>query len=225
MHRPRLMKASCVRETYFLCSRHPTRIRPMTRPISNSASWSNGGSGSVAVSAMPMPMPFSLASQLAGLAARLEDPRYLRLADYARACCEYWAGSIRQAYAHLEEVDPLHQPMMIEWLPFSDHPQVAAACYQGWALVSAWRLSPSRGAGRGGDSSRRKLKSSWFTCHGLDVCRCRLSPARACSSGHSACAACLRTHRYAGFAPVADVVAEPFGLGEVHCRVIVRGLR
>jgi len=77
---------------------------------------------------------FSLASQLAGLAARLEDPRYLRLADYARASCEYWAGSIRQAYAHLEEVDPLHQPMMIEWLPFSDHPQVAAACYQGWAL-------------------------------------------------------------------------------------------
>ncbi|TDO13968.1 AAA family ATPase [Halomonas ventosae] len=77
---------------------------------------------------------FSLASRLAGLAERLEDPRYRRLADFARACCEYWAGRISQAYDHLEEIDPLNVPMMIEWLPFSDHPQVAAACFQGWTL-------------------------------------------------------------------------------------------
>jgi DNA-binding SARP family transcriptional activator/tetratricopeptide (TPR) repeat protein len=77
---------------------------------------------------------FSLASRLADLAAQLEDPRYRRLADYARANCEYWAGRIGQAYDHLEEIDPLRVPMMIEWLPFSDHPQVAAACFQGWAL-------------------------------------------------------------------------------------------
>ncbi|MFC3285156.1 AAA family ATPase [Litchfieldella rifensis] len=77
---------------------------------------------------------FTLASKLADLAARLDDPRYRRLADYARANCEYWAGRIRQAYDHLEEIDPLNQPMLIEWLPFSDHPQVAAACFQGWAL-------------------------------------------------------------------------------------------
>ncbi|MDI5985252.1 AAA family ATPase [Halomonas sp. M4R5S39] len=77
---------------------------------------------------------FSLASRLADLAAQLDDPRYRRLADYARASCEYWAGRIGQAYDHLEEIDPLNAPMMIEWLPFSDHPQVAAACFQGWAL-------------------------------------------------------------------------------------------
>lgn len=77
---------------------------------------------------------FALASRLAGLADRLEDPRYRRLADFARASCEYWAGRISQAYDHLEEIDPLNAPMMIEWLPFSDHPQVAAACFQGWAL-------------------------------------------------------------------------------------------
>ncbi|WP_148253873.1 AAA family ATPase [Aidingimonas lacisalsi] len=77
---------------------------------------------------------FTLASKLSDLAAHLEDPRYRRLADYARANCEYWAGRIRQAYDHLEEIDPLNQPMLIEWLPFSDHPQVAAACFQGWAL-------------------------------------------------------------------------------------------
>lgn len=77
---------------------------------------------------------FSLASRLAGLADRLEDPRYRRLADFARASCEYWAGRISQAYDHLEEIDPLNASMMIEWLPFSDHPQVAAACFQGWAL-------------------------------------------------------------------------------------------
>ena len=77
---------------------------------------------------------FSLASRLAGLADRLEDPRYRRLADFSRASCEYWAGRISQAYDHLEEIDPLNVPMMIEWLPFSDHPQVAAACFQGWAL-------------------------------------------------------------------------------------------
>ncbi|MBH8578664.1 AAA family ATPase [Bisbaumannia pacifica] len=77
---------------------------------------------------------FSLAAKLATLADELEDPRYRRLADYARAHCEYWAGRIRQAYDHLEEIDPLNAPMLIEWLPFSDHPQVAAACFQGWAL-------------------------------------------------------------------------------------------
>ncbi|MES3674712.1 AAA family ATPase [Halomonas elongata] len=77
---------------------------------------------------------FMLASRLADLAGQLEDPRYRRLADFARACCEYWAGRIEQAYEHLEEIDPLNSPMMIEWLPFSDHPQVAAACFQGWAL-------------------------------------------------------------------------------------------
>ncbi|SFU30766.1 AAA ATPase domain-containing protein [Halomonas korlensis] len=77
---------------------------------------------------------FSLASRLADQAGRLEDPRYRRLADYARASCEYWAGRIGQAYDHLEEIDPLNSPMMIEWLPFSDHPQIAAACFQGWAL-------------------------------------------------------------------------------------------
>ncbi|WP_459874506.1 AAA family ATPase [Halomonas shantousis] len=75
---------------------------------------------------------FSLASRLASLADQLADPRYRRLADYAQAHCEYWAGRIRHAYEHLEEIDPLHQPMMLDWLPFSDHPQVAAACYQGW---------------------------------------------------------------------------------------------
>jgi DNA-binding SARP family transcriptional activator/tetratricopeptide (TPR) repeat protein len=77
---------------------------------------------------------FALASRLADQAGRLEDPRYRRLADYARASCEYWAGRIGQAYDHLEEIDPLNASMMIEWLPFSDHPQVAAACFQGWAL-------------------------------------------------------------------------------------------
>ncbi|WP_136246524.1 AAA family ATPase [Halomonas borealis] len=77
---------------------------------------------------------FLLASRLADLAARLEDPRYQRLADFARASCEYWAGRIQQAHEHLEEIDPLNAPMMIEWLPFSDHPQVAATCFQSWAL-------------------------------------------------------------------------------------------
>ncbi|MFG6178451.1 AAA family ATPase [Halomonas sp. THAF12] len=77
---------------------------------------------------------FLLAARLADLAEQLEDPRYRRLADFARASCEYWAGRIQQAYEHLEEIDPLNSPMMIEWLPFSDHPQVAAACFQGWAL-------------------------------------------------------------------------------------------
>jgi len=77
---------------------------------------------------------FHLASRLGNLATRLDDPRYRRLADYAGASCEYWAGRIRQAYDHLEELDPLNAAMMIEWLPFSDHPQVAAACFQGWTL-------------------------------------------------------------------------------------------
>ena len=77
---------------------------------------------------------FSLAASLATIASRLQDARYQRLADYARANCEYWAGRVRQAYEHLDEIDPLEQPMIIEWLPFSEHPQVAAACFQGWAL-------------------------------------------------------------------------------------------
>ncbi|MGP9568582.1 AAA family ATPase [Halomonas sp. AOP5-B2-8] len=77
---------------------------------------------------------FALASTLTDIAARLEDPRYRRLADYARANCEYWAGCIQQAHDHLDEIDPLNAQMMIEWLPFSDHPQVSAACFQGWAL-------------------------------------------------------------------------------------------
>lgn len=77
---------------------------------------------------------FSLAASLATIASRLQDARYQRLADYARANCEYWAGRIQQAYEHLDEIDPLGQPMMIEWLPFSEHPQVAAACFQGWAV-------------------------------------------------------------------------------------------
>ncbi|MEC9483380.1 MAG: AAA family ATPase [Halomonas sp.] len=77
---------------------------------------------------------FSLAARMATVAQQLPDPRYRRLAEYAQAHCEYWAGRIRQAHDHLQEIDPLHQPMMLEWLPFSDHPQVTAACYQGWAL-------------------------------------------------------------------------------------------
>lgn len=77
---------------------------------------------------------FHLASKLAGLAEHMDDPRYRRLAEYARASCEYWAGRIQRAYDHLEEINPLESQMMIEWLPFSDHPQVAAACFQGWAL-------------------------------------------------------------------------------------------
>jgi len=77
---------------------------------------------------------FALASTLADIAGRLEDPRYQRLADYARAHCEYWAGRIQQAHDHLDEIDPLNASMMIEWLPFSDHPQVTAASFQGWAL-------------------------------------------------------------------------------------------
>lgn len=77
---------------------------------------------------------FMLASRLGDLAMRLDDSRYQRLADYAGASCEYWAGRIPQAYDHLEELDPLNNAMMIEWLPFSDHPQVAAVCFHGWAL-------------------------------------------------------------------------------------------
>jgi len=77
---------------------------------------------------------FALAARLSTFAERLVDPRYQRLADYARAHCEYWAGRVRHAFEHLEEIDPLHQPMVLDWLPFSDHPQVAAACYHAWAL-------------------------------------------------------------------------------------------
>ncbi|NWN82211.1 MAG: AAA family ATPase [Halomonas sp.] len=77
---------------------------------------------------------FRLAANLADLARQLDDPRYARLAEYAQASCEYWAGRIPLAYDHLDEINPLDAEMMIEWLPFSDHPQVAAACFQGWAL-------------------------------------------------------------------------------------------
>lgn len=77
---------------------------------------------------------FALASTLTDIAGRLEDPRYQRLADYARAQCEYWAGRIQQAHDHLDEIDPLNVQMVIDWLPFSDHPQVTASCFQGWTL-------------------------------------------------------------------------------------------
>ncbi|WP_280566587.1 AAA family ATPase [Chromohalobacter sp. 296-RDG] len=77
---------------------------------------------------------FALASRLSTCAEGLVDPRYQRLADYARAHCEYWVGRVRHAVEHLEEIDPLHQPMVLDWLPFSDHPQIAAACYHAWAL-------------------------------------------------------------------------------------------
>ncbi|WP_299235917.1 AAA family ATPase [uncultured Halomonas sp.] len=77
---------------------------------------------------------FRLAAALADLARKIGDPRYARLAEYAQASCEYWAGRIPLAYDHLDEINPLESEMMIEWLPFSDHPQVAAACFQSWAL-------------------------------------------------------------------------------------------
>lgn len=76
----------------------------------------------------------SLAMQLRDLAQRIADPRYQRLALYARAHGEYWSGQVALAYEHLDQIDPLNQPMVLEWLPYSDHPQVAAACYQSWAL-------------------------------------------------------------------------------------------
>jgi len=76
----------------------------------------------------------SLAMQLRELAQRIDDARYQRLALYARAHGEYWSGQISLAYEHLDQIDPLNQPMVLEWLPYSDHPQVAAACYQSWAL-------------------------------------------------------------------------------------------
>lgn len=77
---------------------------------------------------------FLLASRLSSLAAQLSDERYGRLADFSRASCEYWAGRIEQACEHLEEIDPLNSPMMIDWLSFSEHPQVSASCLQAWAL-------------------------------------------------------------------------------------------
>ncbi|MDR5902778.1 AAA family ATPase [Halomonas icarae] len=77
---------------------------------------------------------FRLAAALADLARKIGDVRYARLAEYAQASCEYWAGRIPLAHDHLDEINPLESEMMIEWLPFSDHPQVAAACFQGWAL-------------------------------------------------------------------------------------------
>jgi len=76
----------------------------------------------------------SLATQLRELAQRIDDARYQRLALYARAHGEYWSGQVALAYEHLEQIDPLNRPMVLEWLPYSDHPQVAAACYQSWAL-------------------------------------------------------------------------------------------
>ncbi|WP_311948318.1 AAA family ATPase [Halomonas piscis] len=75
-----------------------------------------------------------LVATLTELSARLEEPRYRRLADYARAHSAYWAGNVDEAHRRLEALDPLNTPMMIEWLPFSDHPQVTAACFQSWAL-------------------------------------------------------------------------------------------
>ncbi|GAA3893954.1 hypothetical protein GCM10022228_01290 [Halomonas cibimaris] len=76
----------------------------------------------------------TLVAGLAGLAAQLKEPRYRRLADYARAHCAYWSGNVGEAHRQLEALDPLNTPMMIEWLPFSDHPQVSAACFHSWAL-------------------------------------------------------------------------------------------
>lgn len=76
----------------------------------------------------------SLARQLRELAQRIDDPRYQRLALYARAHGEYWSGRISLAFEHLDQIDPLSWPMVLEWLPYSDHPQVAAACYQSWTL-------------------------------------------------------------------------------------------
>ncbi|WFF42756.1 ATPase [Salinicola endophyticus] len=76
----------------------------------------------------------ALAEHLRELAQRIDDPRYCRLALYARAYGEYWSGQVGRAFEHLEQIDPLHQPMVLEWLPYSDHPQVAASCYQSWAL-------------------------------------------------------------------------------------------
>ncbi|WP_110691689.1 AAA family ATPase [Salinicola halophyticus] len=76
----------------------------------------------------------SLALQLRDLAQRIDDARYHRLALYARAHGEYWSGQVALAYEHLDQIDPLNRPMVLEWLPYSDHPQVAAACYQSWAL-------------------------------------------------------------------------------------------
>lgn len=75
---------------------------------------------------------FALASGLSELAEGLSDIRYRRLADFARAHCEFWAGRVRVAGEHLDEIDPLNNAMVLEWLPFSDHPQVAAACLQSW---------------------------------------------------------------------------------------------
>ncbi|WP_026106186.1 AAA family ATPase [Vreelandella jeotgali] len=75
-----------------------------------------------------------LVTRLTTLAGQLEEPRYDRLVAYAHAHCAYWSGHIDAARRQLEALDPLNTPMMIEWLPFSDHPQVAAVCAHGWAL-------------------------------------------------------------------------------------------
>ncbi len=84
--------------------------------------------------ALCQPRCRSLAEHLRELAQRIDDPRYRRLALYARAYGEYWSGEVGRAFEHLEQIDPLRQPMVLEWLPYSDHPQVAASCYQSWAL-------------------------------------------------------------------------------------------
>ncbi|GAB2713792.1 AAA family ATPase [Halomonas garicola] len=76
----------------------------------------------------------ALVATLMDLAGRLEEPRYRRLAGYARAHSAYWTANVDEAHRRLEALDPLNAPMMIEWLPFSDHPQVSAACFQSWAL-------------------------------------------------------------------------------------------
>ncbi|WP_251978244.1 AAA family ATPase [Salinicola avicenniae] len=84
-----------------------------------------------------------LVGQLRELAERIGDPRYQRLALYARAKGEYWSGKVVRAYEHLEQIDPLNLPMALEWLPYSEHPQVAAACYQAWVLCLRGNYHPA----------------------------------------------------------------------------------
>ncbi|WP_027966754.1 AAA family ATPase [Halomonas halocynthiae] len=77
---------------------------------------------------------FQLAERLAEIAGKLSDVRYGRLADFARASCDYWSGRIATAGQRLDALDPLNSPMMINSLSYSEHPQVTAACYQAWAM-------------------------------------------------------------------------------------------
>lgn len=77
---------------------------------------------------------YQLAERLSDLAGQLSDERYTRLADFARASCDYWSGRIVEAGQRLDELDPINSPMMINSLSYSEHPQVTAACYQAWAL-------------------------------------------------------------------------------------------